>query len=250
MRRLRLNAAAAALVLTFLACPLAGQEVRGRVLDSSTAAPVAMAGVFLLDSAREVRASALADSVGRFALRVSGGGAHYLFVQRIGYFETESPLLALEDGGSYELDVEMRPEPIRLDPLRVTVRNEEMERWLTLELGGNPNAVPGFRAIQGARLEAARLEASDNADLLRRLYVPVSHGREVCLGHRMPSVDRRTGAVGEQPCGGLFVDDLPVPAEHLEEIDKREIAVIVLLPPNVRLYTYAFDWTMRPGRRR
>lgn len=225
----------------------AAQELRGRVIEPETSIAVPYAGVFLLDSDREIRASVLADSIGRYSLRAREAGDYYIFVQRLGYFETESPLISLSEGATYELDFELRSEPIRLDPFLVTVRNEEMERWLTLELGVNPNSVPGFRAYQGARLEEARMTSRDNTELLRTLYIPVSHGREVCLGHRMPSVDRRTGAISEQPCGTLVIDDRVVPTEHIDQLDKSEIAVVVILGTAVRLYTYSFDWTMRPG---
>lgn len=237
--------------LAVLGCsPLGGQEIRGRVLETSAETPVPFAGVFLFDTGREIVSSVLADSLGRYVVRAPGGGEYYLFVQRLGYFEMESPLIAVSDDGRYELDIEVRPEPIRLDPLLVTVRNEELERWLTLALGVNPNVIRGFRAVQGVQLEEARMKADDNTDLLRWLYVPVSHAREVCLGHRIPSVDRRSGLISEQPCGKLFVDGLEVPAEHIESMDKSEIAVVVVLPPNVELFRYGFDWASRPSRPR
>jgi len=226
------------------------QELVGRVLETASERPVPLAGVILLDGDREVVASALADSTGRYRVSAPEPGEYILLVQRLGYFETESPLLALQEGAAYELDLEVRPEPIRLDPVLVTVRNEEMERWFTLALGTNPNTIPFFRAIQGARLEEARLRAKDNTDLLRWLYIPVSHETEVCLGSRMPAVDRRTGAVGEPPCGELFIDGMSVPAEHLDELDKSEIALVVVKPPDVELFTHGFDWSSRPSRTR
>lgn len=124
-----------------------------------------------------------------------------------------------------------------------------MERWYALALGVNPNSFPGFRVIQG-RLEEARLKVKDNTDLLRWLYVPVSHAQEVCSGSRMPSIDRRTLAISEAPCGQLYVDGLFVPAEHLDQLDKSEITVVVLLLPNVEIFTFGFDWASRPARTR
>jgi len=227
---------------------ISAQELFGRVVDSSNGAGVAAAGVFLLDQSRSPVASFLTDSLGWYALSAPGAGSYYLAAQRFGYFETESPLVAVSLGGRYPLDIELRPEPIRLDPLLVTVRNDRMERWLTLRLGGNPNATFGYRAIQGIRLEEAKFKSEDNTELLRWLYIPVSHARDVCLGSRMPKIDRATLRVGPPTCGKLFVDDLPVAAEHLDTIDQESIAVVVLLPPNVHLFTRAFDWSARPGR--
>jgi len=238
------------LVLLGAAAPASGQELRGLIVETGTDTPVALAGVFLLDADREITESVLADSVGRYRIRAPEGGEYILRVQRLGYFETESPLFALSHDGVYELDVEVRPEPIRLDPLLVTVRNEEMERWYTLALGQNPNSILGFRAIQGARLEEARLKAKDNTDLFRWLYVPVRHGREVCLGEGMPRPERGTGRIGERPCGTLWVDGVQVPAEHIESIDTSEIALVVVMPPSVEIFTYGFDWSARPSRTR
>ena len=237
------------LVCTGAALPVRGQEIHGRVVDSPTDVPVPLAGVFLLDDEREVVVGVLADSLGRYILKAPRGGEYYVFVQRIGYFETESPLVAISDGGQYELDLEMRPEPIRLDPLEVTVRNEELESFLTLKLGVNPNSIFGYRAIQGARLEEAKFKAVDNTDLLRWVYVPVSHGIEVCVGSfGMPMPDRTKRLErGERQCGGLYVDDHRFRNEHIEEIDMDRIAVVVVLGGSVYLYTRTFEWTMRPG---
>lgn len=233
------------------------QSITGQVIDQSRGDPVPYAGVFLLDRDREVVRSVLTDSIGRYALAVPGGGEYLLFVQRIGYFETESPLVAVSDGGRYALDLEVRPEPIAVDPLLVAVRNEELERFWTLKLGMNPNALLGYRAIQGATLAAAKLDAEDNTDMFRRLYIPVSHGIQACIqtfGLEMPN---RPGAMrdasgprsapGARQCGSLYVDDYQKPVELLESIDRASIAVVVVFAGSVHLYTRTFDWSMRPG---
>lgn len=196
--------------MTWLSPDVSGQVVHGRVVETGTDAPVALAGVFLLDADREIVRSVLADSVGRFRITAPSAGEYYLLVQRLGYFETESHLVALSDGGDYALDIEVRSEPIRLDPLLVTVRNKEMERWYTLALGVNPNSLLGFRVIQGARLAEARLKATDNTDLLRWLYIPVSPHRKCAwglgcrrsIGEPWQSVRLRAAAciLTESPC--------------------------------------------------
>ena len=200
---------------------------------------------------------------------------YYLYVQRIGYFENETPLFRAEVGRTYSVDIEMRPEPFRIDPLSVTVRNEELDDFLTLELGENPNGLFGYRAHQGTPLQEAKLGARDNTEILRRLQIWVSHGRQVCINGvasgrasfpprggfttvRDPDtgalIDQRTGEVtfmgeGSDPsCGALYLDGYRVPNEQLEEVDMESVAVVVTLPGSVRLFTRDFDWTMRPGR--
>jgi hypothetical protein len=257
----------ASIVLLALAirasCAL-GQQVEGRVYDAENGAPVGLAGVFLLDRDRDVVVRSLADVEGRFALKAPRGGEYILVAQRLGYFENETPLLALDEGGAYGVDFELRPEPIRLDPLRVSVRNADLEDYLSREIGENPNGVFGYRVIQGLVLEEAKARAEDNTDLLRRLFVPVHHGREVCLGwgrfgpRSSPTaldgtVDPswRPSSEGEPdtnfPCGRLYVNGYRCPAELLETLDPDLIGVVVTLGGDVHLYRRDFDWTFRPG---
>lgn len=236
------------------------QEIRGRVVDANNGAPVGLAGVFLLDAERKLVESVGADTAGFYVVQTPGAGEYLLYAQRLGYFENETPLVAVEAGGVYGIDFELRPEPFRLDPLEVVVRNEELTRYLTLELGVNPNSVLGYRAYQGIRLEEAKLKAHDNTDLLRELFVPVEHGIQgVCVGsigmrvpERPPASLRRdlasAGSGGERLCGQLFVNDVRCPNEHVEEFDMDRIAVVVLLGGAVRLYTRDFEWNFDPNR--
>ena len=257
--------------MSWQASEVGAQTVQGKLLDAENAEPVSMAGVFILSAGREVLVRSASDTAGFYSIDAPEAGQYYIHVQRIGYFENETPLFQAEAGRTYAVDIEMRPEPIRIDPLSVTVRNEELERFLTLEFGENPNALFGYRAHQGAILQEAKLRAKDNTDVLRRLNVMVSHGRQVCInalpGFTMPSLRTQTGSLlmGESAeelgrlasevqetvdgggCGTLFLDGNLMPNEQLEQLDMESIAVVVTLPNSVRLYTRSFDWTMRPG---
>lgn len=157
------------------------------------------------------------------------------------------------------------PAPIRLDPHRASVRNEELEEYLTREIGENPNGVFGYRTIQGLALEEAKAGAEDNTKLLRRLFIPVHHGPQVCPGQGSfvprpsptalggtsdpnwtPSSEREPDT--NFPCGRLYVNEYRCPAELLETLDPDHIAVVVTLGGNVHLYQRDFDWTFRPAR--
>ena len=257
--------------MSWQASEVGAQTVQGKLLDAENAEPVSMAGVFILSAGREVLVRSASDTAGFYSIDAPEAGQYYIHVQRIGYFENETPLFQAEAGRTYAVDIEMRPEPIRIDPLSVTVRNEELERFLTLEFGENPNALFGYRAHQGAILQEAKLRAKDNTDVLRRLNVMVSHGRQICInalpGFTMPSLRTQTGSLlmGESAeelgrlasevqetvdgggCGTLFLDGNLMPNEQLEQLDMESIAVVVTLPNSVRLYTRSFDWTLRPG---
>lgn len=237
-------------VLGAAASSASAQQVQGRVYDAENGAPVGLAGIFVLDRDRDVVARSIADVEGRFLVEAPGGGEYILVVQRLGYFENETPLLALEVAGQYGVDFELRPEPIRLDPLEVSVANDRLEDYLTRELGENPNGILGYRVYQGVRLEEAKLAAEDNTDFFRELFIEVQHGAEgVCLGSTFIAMpERGSGQFGKRECGKYFyVDGYTCPAEHLESLDLDRIGVVVRLAGDVHLYTRDFDWTFRPG---
>jgi len=232
--------------------PASAQEIRGRVTDAENGEPVGMAGVFVLDRDRNPVSTAGADLQGFFTITAPGTGEYYLYVQRLGYFENESPLVAVQEGGQYGIDFELRPEPIRLDPLEVSVSNEQLETYLWRELGENPNGILGYRVYQGVRLEEAKLSAHDNTDFFRELYVEVQHGTEgVCVGAIFIALpERGSGRFGERECGAsIYMNGYPCPTAHIESIDLDHIAVVVRLRGAVYMYTRDFDWTFRPGFR-
>jgi hypothetical protein len=245
---------------------LEAQEIRGRVVDSENGAAVGLAAIFLLDRDRNPVAAWAADVDGNYILTAPEGGEYIMIVERLGYFESESPLLAVEEGGVYGVDFEMRPEPFRLDPLEVTVQNEKLEDFLTLEFGRHPASLAGYRSIQGARLEEAKLMSDDNTETLRNLYIPVSHGARVCVGslgapghparsaweRQNEAVEAATAGPSEAPtrtgqCGALFVDGYQCLNEQFESINMDRIGVVVTFTNAVHLYTRDFDWTFRPG---
>ena len=249
-------------LLLLLGCVLTtgtarAQEIAGRVTDSGNGAPVAFAAVILLDAERTPIEVAGADVDGFYRVTAPGEGSYYLVVERLGYFENETPLFAIGPTGEYGIDLEMRPEPFRLDPIEVTVTNEELIDYLRLEFGQHPNSIPGYRSIQGIRLQEAKLKARDNTDLLRWLYIPVSHGRKVCVGtfgaplpERMSYERTNARAESQDPeaqCGALYVDGFRCRNEHIEDIMMETISVVVTTRGSVYMYTRDFDWTFSPA---
>ncbi|MDX1647195.1 MAG: carboxypeptidase-like regulatory domain-containing protein [Longimicrobiales bacterium] len=271
-RRRRAWTALAVLAWSLAAAPLAAQSIRGRVLDGSNGQPVPMAAVLLVDRDRDRVATAMADSTGHFQISTPGAGEFMLVVERFGYLPVESPLLAVSADGAYGIDFELRPEPLGLSPITVTVRNEELIDWLTLEMGSNPAAAFGFRVLQGSRLQEAKLKGEDNpTETLRWLYIPVWHGGDCVRVNQVPrartttsrgvrrsvapspgqvprgteSREARAEEAGTRSCGSIYIDDRRHPNELIEDIDMSRIAVVVTLPGSVRMYSYEFDWTFR-----
>lgn len=252
--------------------PATAQTIRGQVVDASNGQAVPMAGVYLADRERTPLVTAMADSAGLYVLDVPGDGEYVLMAERFGYLQVESPLFAVSAEGSYAMDFELHPEPLGLAPVTVTVRNEQLIDWLTLEMGINPVSAPGFRIMQGPRLQEAKLKGKNKpTETLRWLYIPVWHGGPCVSVNATPSARTVTSrgprrsqapAPGEAPsgtrsrdratesaeganCGSLFVNDRRVPNEHIGEVDMSQVAVVVTLPMTVRMYTYDFSWSFR-----
>lgn len=267
----------AAVLALVCVSPATAQSIRGQVVDASNGEAVPMAGVYLADRERTPLVTTMADSAGFYVLDVPVDGEYVLMAERFGYLQVESPLFAVSAEGSYEMDFELQPEPLGLAPVTVTVRNEQLVDWLTLEMGINPVSVFGFRVLQGPRLQEAKLKGKNNpTETLRWLYIPVWHGGSCVSVNATPSAitvtsrgrrrsqaptpgeapsgtrspDRETESAEGRNCGSLFVNDRRVPNEHIEEVDMSQIAVVVTLPMTVRMYTYDFSWSFRnsPGR--
>ena len=277
---MRLVAAFAITLLASTASPAAAQQIRGRALDSSTGFPVPLAGVWLLNAERDQLDLAMADSLGRYFLTVPDSGEYFLVAERYGFFETQTPLLGIAASRDYDLDLELRPEPIRVEGVEVTVRNERVNRWIQGELGllEHPAGMFGYRVLQGSRLMEAKTRSKfDPTETMRWLYIPVQHGRCVSINRHLRAsnvswargprnqafgggmggttsreeiADRLVDAAeaeagGECNAGSLWLNDRRVPNEHIERINMTTIAVVVTLPNMVRLYTYDFNWAFR-----
>ena len=224
---------------------LSAQEISGRALDAASGNPVALAEVELLDGANVRVAATTSNSFGRFVLTAPVAGEYYVAIRRLGYADMRSPLVMLTDDKRYDIDFEVAPEPFRLEGVDVTVDNEKRDDWLRRQLGRPPNSIRGYRLIQGARLEEAKGKSDDNTELLRWLYIPVSHGRRVCV---LSLFDQ---------CGQLYVDGRWVPNEHIDTFDMESVVAVVTVGwrgagrgagGKVYLFTRDFRWDRHWGR--
>jgi hypothetical protein len=156
-----------ALLLIGAPLPLAGQVLRGRVMDATTEAPIQGATMALLDddSARVV-ATAATDSVGYFLVAAEAAGAYRLRAQRIGYPTTTSTPLRVSTGDTLEVEFRVSAAAVLLDPVVVTARRRPP-----------PPIIVDFyeraqRSIFGTfitRAEVEELHPIRTTDLLRRI---------------------------------------------------------------------------------
>lgn len=246
---------------------VSAQTIRGRIVDEANGAPVPMAGVFLLAADREVVSSALSDEFGMYVLPVNQGGEYVLRVQRLGYFETESPLLEVSGEHPYTVDLSVRPEPIRIQGLEVEVQMERQNSWAKDRLRfmdprwgfGNPAEAYGFRLITGMRLEEAKLRSKDSLDLLRWVYVPIYNSMDGMCVQMRPNFSRggRGRAMGAHDpppaipqCGGVFLDGQSLQPEHVGGIDFRTIHAVMIVGGTLYLMTVDFEQRFQESGRR
>jgi outer membrane cobalamin receptor len=142
-------------VLALLACALAtcaaplraqhAPELRGRVLDSATSAPLQDAEVLSSDGAR-----ALTGTDGAFVLRALKPGPAQVTVRRVGYAPVVRDV-ELVNGGASSLTVMLSPSPVQLAQLTATAA---------------PSAPGGVTSIDRAAIEQSG--AGDLADILQQ----------------------------------------------------------------------------------
>lgn len=109
---------------------LEGQSIVGRTLDAKDRAVVSGAVVQVLGPGDSVRAEAVSDAAGRFALRVPAGGPYRLRGTTQGYGTVVGDAFNLGDRD--ELDVEMmfQPAVVALPTIGVVVLRETRGGWL------------------------------------------------------------------------------------------------------------------------
>lgn len=199
--------------------PVMAQSLTGRVLEEGTDTPVPMAGVYLLDRRGRVVRRTLADGLGRFSLEVPRTADYYLRVEGFGYRTLTSLLLRIPQDRAYQLDLEVRPEPVMIDPLEVTVRNDAAVRQVRRLLGSDPSALGG-KVLMGSELDRLKRQDRDLVFLLRYADLP---GVTVNTGSQGTCV-RTRGA-----CARVYFDGVQIPQSAVDTVDPYVLGAVVLL---------------------
>ena len=117
----------AVVLLSLLATSsLAGQSVRGQVLDSVSGSPVARGFVVLVDEQGKELARTLSTNTGRFFIQVGVTGRYRIRSERIGYRAWESDLFVVGPAESVELELRVTAIPVQLE--KIEVRGESVCR--------------------------------------------------------------------------------------------------------------------------
>lgn len=109
---------------------LDAQTVRGYLFEADSGRPVPAGTVMLLDTARVPIASTISNADGAFSVDASEPGEYLLLVQALGYAPVIDGIYELGEGGVISLELHLRPSPLELDSLVVSVRQAFSEARL------------------------------------------------------------------------------------------------------------------------
>jgi hypothetical protein len=123
-------AASLTIVLSGAAAPAAAQLVSGKVMEEGTDRPVAGASIELMDTTGLRRGAAVADTGGEFRIMVPQPGEYRLRVTHIAYRTTETVSIIAAVGTQVEVELQMSPTAVVLEPLRVVGRSAYNAGWL------------------------------------------------------------------------------------------------------------------------
>lgn len=167
---------------------LEGQSLRGRVLDSASAAPVAGALLSLVDNSGVERARGLSRDNGRYQLDVTAGGAYRIRILRIGYRPVTSGVIHLPETGEIAFDVRISGLPVRLDTIRTVSRNE-------CHNIAQQTSFPAYLAWEQTRaaLQATQLTAASRIQATVITFRRTLDPRDSSLRQQHSSVSRVSG---------------------------------------------------------
>jgi hypothetical protein len=224
--------ACVAVLLTFHPAALAGQGVRGHLLDAESAAPITAATVSLVDARGQVARTAITDDAGAFSIPVPFTGRYHLRAERLGYAAVESVPFHLMAGDSMLVELRMGVEAVPLAPLEVkaAARRSVLDRnldefyerqrrgWGTywtpadIERLGTVSVVNLLQMSRGVRIEYSRgrplvrMRATGGRSCTPTVYLD---------GHRWPFADLESvvpaGAVRAMEVYGRAME---VPGEY------------------------------------
>lgn len=250
-------AIAAALLCTSPATHGEAQTLRGRVLEGGTDRPVVGAALSLVDASGRHVTTTDSGPLGHFTLTPPQAGDFTVRIVRIGYEEMTSPLISFTDTGEADVDFELRPLPIGLDGLDVSVESEP-DRYLTSY--GLSEAQLGSRWIDRGEIEAVT-SALRTKDVIRwagvgGVYIHESNGSPgtapLCVGFwRAKSVRS-----ANPPCAITFLNGARIDAVEANQITPNEIESIAVLTPLEATFLHGTQgspgavmiWTRQGGR--
>ena len=109
------------------------QEVRGRLLDATSRAPIVVSVVTLLDTAMVIVDRTYTDHEGRFILKAPMPGSYLVAAARAGYAPRIDGILDLPAGSRISIDFLLQPDAIRMNAINVDAARVAVEGRLDLQ---------------------------------------------------------------------------------------------------------------------
>ncbi len=216
-------------IALFVATDSAAQTLVGSVLEEGRNTPVAGATISLVDQDGEHRAYAISDSLGHFQLAPPEPGEYVVEAAALGYEPANSPLFAMTLEGSVPFEFVLRPSPIGLEGLDVSVEPIDVVAERLLRQYGQSPASLGRRWIDRAALSSLAM-SGDPGVAIQWLGVPrvwVMEGAKHGRNPRLCVQDLRTRACAIIILNGVKID----PAAALA-IDFHQLEAIAVLTPS------------------
>ncbi len=208
------------------ASPAAAQILQGRVLDGETGQAVPQTVIRLLDASGEAVDLSISSLDGGYSLSAPSPGTYVVEGERIGYAPYRSGEVVLgRAGATYEVDLLVRAQPIKLPGLEVTTeRMEQIERGLQLELGVAVASIR-YRPILRPTIDEHLIKGHDITALLRWSNLPSivvidDPTRGPCFQFRLYN------------CLPVFLNGAPVRRELVPVLPLDAIETVVVLQPN------------------
>lgn len=120
------------------------QTLEGRVVDERSRTPVSVVAVRLLAADLHVVDSTVSDSLGHYDLDAPRPGSDRIEADVIGYETLRSPLFSLSEDTSYEIDLELRADPIELEEM--TGSHPNHHRYCASPRTARPGLTPSTSA--------------------------------------------------------------------------------------------------------
>lgn len=102
-------------------------RIQGRVIEDETLTPIPGAEVQIHRVGGQQLGRVFTDETGTFAFTVPDQGGYRFRANRIGYEETETPVLWTDGYQEYQVEIRMAPDAVLLAPIEVLTRSRGAE---------------------------------------------------------------------------------------------------------------------------
>lgn len=143
-------------------------HIRGRVIDNESLRPIPAVEVRLSKAGHRSRtiARTVSDRDGRFEFHVSEAPGYIFRASSLGFEDTETPILWIDDYRSYDVEIRLDPDAVLLAPIEVLTRAKGAESPV---LAGFHHRLEAGFGHYITHLDIERLKPSRVTDLLARV---------------------------------------------------------------------------------